>query len=95
MPQLTLAPLGFGEGNVGIELSSDKLDRNVERLELGQTLGVLGERIKELGRHLHECRARAGLGDEVLADQGAEENVKVGLLRVRKGVPEFLLLPSQ
>ena len=95
MPQLGLAPLGFGEGDVGIELSPDELDRNVERLELGQTLGVLGERIEELRRHLDECRARAGLGDEVLADQWAEESVEVGLLRVRKGIPEFLLLPGQ
>ena len=57
MPQLGLAPLGLGEGDAGIELSPDELDRNVERLELGQTLSVLGERIEELRRYLDECRA--------------------------------------
>jgi hypothetical protein len=55
MPQLGLAPLGLGEGDAGIELSPDELDRNVERLELGQTLSVLGERIEELRRYLDEC----------------------------------------
>ena len=95
MLELRLATLGHGNGDVGIVLSPDELDRNVQRLELGQTLGVLFKRIEKLRRHLHERGARAGLRDEVLADQRAKERVEVGLLYLRKGVQEFPLLPGQ
>jgi hypothetical protein len=82
MPQLGLAPLGFGEGDVGIELSPDELDRNVERFELGQTLSVLGERIEELRRHLHECRAflngNPGFRNAFLSCLGVSKRPKAG-----------------
>ena len=68
MLKLRPAALGHRDGDVGIVLSPDELDRNVERLEFGKTLGVLGVYVKELSRQLHESWARAGLGDEVLAD---------------------------
>ncbi|MEA2911822.1 MAG: hypothetical protein QOJ15_3903 [Bradyrhizobium sp.] len=67
--QLRLAPLGHGHTDVGIELSPDQFDRNVERLERRQMLGVLGLFIEELRRHLHEGGPRAWLYGEVLADQ--------------------------
>jgi hypothetical protein len=93
--QLRLAPLGHGHGDVRIELSPDELDRHVERLEFRQALGVLDVRIEELRGQLRKGRARTGLGEEVLADKGTEERLEMGLLRLRKGVQEFLLLPVQ
>jgi len=56
---------------------------------------VSGVFIEELRRQLHECGASAGLNDEVVADQRAEEGVEMRLLRVRKSFPEFVLLPGQ
>src|SRR5271155_4720070 len=91
MLQLRHAPLGHRQGDVGIELSPDKLDRHVERLEFRQTLGVLDVRIEELRRQLHKRRPRTGLRQEVLADQGTEERLEMGLLSLRKGVQELLL----
>src|SRR5436305_4942778 len=93
--ELRLTPLGHGDGEVGVVLSPDQLDRNIERLERGQMLGVSGVFIEEFRRQLHEGRTGAGLGDEVVADQRTDERAEMRSLRLRQGVQEFLLLPFQ
>src|SRR5260370_10568348 len=93
--ELRLAPLGHVECDIGVVLYPNDLDRNIECLELRQMLGVSGVFIEELRRQLHEGGARAGLSDEVLTDQRADERIEMGLLHLGQGVQELLLLPFQ
>src|ERR1700677_3161708 len=95
MFQLGLAPLGNGHRDVGIELSPDKLERNFQRLEFRQTPGVLGKRAEELRSQLHKRWPRAGLNEEIVADQRPSECAEMGLLCVRKRGHELLLLPLE
>src|SRR5258708_32281967 len=93
--ELRLAPLGHGDGEVRIVLSPDQLDRNIQRLERRQMLGVSGMFIEELRRQLHEGGTGAGLSDKILTDQRTEERIEMGLLLFGQGSLELFLLPSE
>ncbi len=51
--------------------------------------------VEEFRGQLHEGEAGAGLNDEVVADQRANEGIEMSPLRFGQSVHELLLLPLQ
>src|SRR3954471_18418071 len=93
--QVRSAVLGHGNREIGVGLSPDQLDRNIESLQFGQARGVPGDFVEELRRHLRECRAGTWLFEEVVGDQRIKERFIMRLLALGQNILESLLLPIE
>src|SRR5271170_1647781 len=95
MLQVRPALLGHGNREIGIGVSPNQLEWNIQLLQFGQAPGVLRDFVKELRRQLREGRAGAGLLHEIVGDERVEEFLVMSLLGIRKRYLKLLLLPVE
>ena len=68
MSEVRRAVLGHVGRDVGIELSPNHLDGDIDCLQLGQARRISSKFVKEIRRQLHECGAGTWLLQEVIGD---------------------------
>src|SRR5271154_7167694 len=95
MIEVRRAILGHVRRDVGIELSPNHLDGDIDCLQLGQARGISSKFAKEIRRQLYECRARTWLPCEVIGDEFLRYGLKVRPLTGWLSVTELVWLPGQ
>src|ERR1700733_8866269 len=95
MVEVRRAILGHVRRDVGIELSPDHLDGDIDCLQLGQPRRIACKFVKEIRRQLYERGAGTGLPNEVIGDELLRHGIEVRPLTDWLSVTELVWLPGQ